>query len=162
MKTKTPIDPQIVDAMVGELGIRDLGEAKIREIVKLVNTIEQASGEKFIRMEMGVPGLEPAEVGTRAEIDLTDVLARGLYLFGTSGSEIRDMQAVLPRDSLEGPVDLVARYRDVSPLCGALLELVFDEAFDQRRVDLRYRCGSLRARGHLFIDPSEKRRGARP
>jgi hypothetical protein len=36
-------------------------------------------------------------VGTRAEIDLTDVLARGLYLFGTSGSEIRDMQAVLAR-----------------------------------------------------------------
>ena len=75
MKTKTPIDPQIVDAMVGELGIRDLGEAKIREIVKLVNTIEQASGEKFIRMEMGVPGLEPAEVGTRAEID---ALGRGV------------------------------------------------------------------------------------
>ena len=36
-------------------------------------------------------------VGTRAVIDLTDVLARGLYLFGTSGSEIRDMQAVLTR-----------------------------------------------------------------
>jgi D-arabinose 1-dehydrogenase-like Zn-dependent alcohol dehydrogenase len=36
-------------------------------------------------------------VGTRAAIDLTDILARGLYLFGTSGSEIRDMQAVLAR-----------------------------------------------------------------
>jgi L-sorbose 1-phosphate reductase len=36
-------------------------------------------------------------VGTRAQLDLGDLLARGLYLFGTSGSEIRDMQAVLGR-----------------------------------------------------------------
>jgi hypothetical protein len=36
-------------------------------------------------------------VGTRAPLDLGDVIARGLYLFGTSGSEIRDMQAVLGR-----------------------------------------------------------------
>ena len=36
-------------------------------------------------------------VGTRAHLDLADVLGRGLYLFGTSGSEIRDMQAVLAR-----------------------------------------------------------------
>jgi threonine dehydrogenase-like Zn-dependent dehydrogenase len=36
-------------------------------------------------------------VGTRAMLDLGDLLARGLYLFGTSGSEIRDMQAVLGR-----------------------------------------------------------------
>ena len=52
MKAKTPISREIVDAMVGELGIRNLGEAKIREIVKLVNTIEEASGESYIRMEM--------------------------------------------------------------------------------------------------------------
>ncbi len=58
-----------MDSKVSELGICDLGIAKIREIVKLVNTIEQASGEKFIRMEMGVPGLEPASVGTEAEIE---------------------------------------------------------------------------------------------
>ena len=36
-------------------------------------------------------------VGTRAELDLDAILDRGLYLFGTSGSEIRDMRAVLGR-----------------------------------------------------------------
>ena len=34
-----------------------------------MNGIEEATGEKFIRMEMGVPGLEPASVGTEAEIE---------------------------------------------------------------------------------------------
>jgi aspartate/methionine/tyrosine aminotransferase len=75
MKNQTPINPDIVDSMVNELGIADLGQAKIREIVKLVNTIEEASGEQYIRMEMGVPGLEPAGVGTEAEIE---ALKRGV------------------------------------------------------------------------------------
>ncbi len=69
MNKPTPIDRNIVDSRVNELGICNLGQAKIREIVKLVNGIEQASGEKFIRMEMGVPGLEPAGLGTEAEIE---------------------------------------------------------------------------------------------
>ncbi len=69
MNNKTPIDRNIVDSNINELGIPELGQAKIREIVKLVNGIEEASGDKFIRMEMGVPGLEPASVGTEAEIE---------------------------------------------------------------------------------------------
>lgn len=35
--------------------------------------------------------------GTRAAIDLDAVLAKGIYLFGTSGSQIPDMQAVLAK-----------------------------------------------------------------
>ncbi len=75
MNDKTLIDSNIVDSRNNELGICDLGKAKIREIVKLVNGIEEVSGEKFIRMEMGVPGLEPASVGTEAEIE---ALKRGV------------------------------------------------------------------------------------
>ncbi len=36
-------------------------------------------------------------VGTKAKLDLNAIVGRGLYLFGTSGSEIRDMRAVLAR-----------------------------------------------------------------
>ena len=68
MSRETPIDYHVVTSKINELGICDLGEAKIREIVKVVNEIESATGEKYIRMEMGVPGLEPASVGTEAEI----------------------------------------------------------------------------------------------
>ncbi len=75
MEKQTPIDRNLVDEKIHELGLRSLGEAKIREIVKLVNGIEEESGENFIRMEMGVPGLEPVSVGTQAEID---ALERGV------------------------------------------------------------------------------------
>ncbi len=68
MKKNAVVNPDVVDSKIRELGISNLGEAKIREVVKLVNGIQEVSGEKFIRMEMGVPGLEPAAVGTEAEI----------------------------------------------------------------------------------------------
>jgi aspartate/methionine/tyrosine aminotransferase len=59
---------EIVDQAICELGIPDLGQATIREIVALVNKLEAATGVRYIRMEMGVPGLKPAGVGIDAEI----------------------------------------------------------------------------------------------
>ncbi len=65
---QTPVSKNIVKQILEENGIDDPGKASIREIVKVVNDIQNASGVKFIRMEMGVPGLEPAKIGVEAEI----------------------------------------------------------------------------------------------
>lgn len=65
----TPIPSEIVDAAISQSGIANIKKASIREVVKLINIIESNSGEKFIRMEMGVPGLPPVEIGTNAEIE---------------------------------------------------------------------------------------------
>ena len=64
----TPINSTIVKRKIDGSGIKNIGKASIRELVSLVNDIEQESGEKFIRMEMGVPGLMPPKIGTNAEI----------------------------------------------------------------------------------------------
>ncbi len=64
----TPINFDIVNKKIKESGLTNLGKASIREIVKLVNEIEQESNKKFIRMEMGVPGLKPPDIATNAEI----------------------------------------------------------------------------------------------
>ena len=66
---KTSFDKKVVDEKIKELRIADAGKASIREIVALVNLVEETTGQKYIRMEMGVPGLPPAEVGIEAEID---------------------------------------------------------------------------------------------
>jgi aspartate/methionine/tyrosine aminotransferase len=69
MKSNTPINPQIVDEKLKENRITNVGKSSIREIKKLVDDIEKATGEKFIRMEMGIPGLPAADVGINAEIE---------------------------------------------------------------------------------------------
>ncbi|WP_430809782.1 MULTISPECIES: aminotransferase class I/II-fold pyridoxal phosphate-dependent enzyme [unclassified Carboxylicivirga] len=65
----TPIDAGIVDRVLSKYQIEDLNQATIREVVSIVNDIEEESGEQFIRMEMGVPGLEPSHIATNAEIE---------------------------------------------------------------------------------------------
>jgi aspartate/methionine/tyrosine aminotransferase len=68
MNKNTPVDYEIVSNKINASGLASIGTASIREIVKLVNQIERATGVKFIRMEMGVPGLLPPSIGTDAEI----------------------------------------------------------------------------------------------
>lgn len=64
----TPIDCSVVKKHIKECGLEEIGKATIREVVKLVNNIEEETGEKYIRMEMGVPGFNSPQFGLEAEI----------------------------------------------------------------------------------------------
>jgi len=65
----TPVSTDIIRAKIKESGLDVVGKGSIREIVFLISEIEKASGVKFIRMEMGVPGLECSPIGINAEIE---------------------------------------------------------------------------------------------
>ncbi len=65
----TPINYEVVTEKIQESGLTSIGSATIREIKKLIDQIEKATGEKFIRMEMGIPGLPPAQIAIEAEIE---------------------------------------------------------------------------------------------
>ncbi|MEE4198080.1 MAG: pyridoxal phosphate-dependent aminotransferase [Bacteroidales bacterium] len=69
LKKNTPINEEVVKNKIEESGLGNIGSASIRELVRLVNGLERETGEKYIRMEMGVPGLEPAEAGIEGEIE---------------------------------------------------------------------------------------------
>ncbi|MEI7422638.1 MAG: pyridoxal phosphate-dependent aminotransferase [Prolixibacteraceae bacterium] len=68
MMSNTPIPPLVVEEKIAALEVEEIGHASIREIVQLVSSIEAATGIKYIRMEMGIPGLPPSQVGVEAEI----------------------------------------------------------------------------------------------
>lgn len=65
---ETPIDYNIVSQKIQESPIGSVGKASIRDIKKLIDQIEADTGEKYIRMEMGIPGLPPCPIGIEAEI----------------------------------------------------------------------------------------------
>jgi len=63
-----PLDAESVSRRIRELGVRDVGVASIREIKRMVDLIEADSGQAFVRMEMGIPGLPPMREGVEAQI----------------------------------------------------------------------------------------------
>lgn len=75
----TPINYDVVSRHIAESKIRNIGKASIREIKRLINGIENETGDKFVRMEMGVPGLPATEIGIQAEIDALNRGVAAIY-----------------------------------------------------------------------------------
>ncbi|NDV47153.1 pyridoxal phosphate-dependent aminotransferase [Paludibacter sp. 221] len=69
----------LVDGLFAEFGQSDINSLSIREVGKLVATIEQQSGVEFIHMEMGVPGLPASKIGTDAEKEALDKGLASIY-----------------------------------------------------------------------------------
>jgi len=70
-----PVDIKLFKKRLEESSINTLSTASIREIKKLADTLEKDTGERFIRMEMGIPGLPPVKEGVDAQIE---ALKRGV------------------------------------------------------------------------------------
>ena len=66
------IQKELVDRLFGEFGESDITRLSIREVGKLVGQIEQESGQEFIHMEMGVPGLPASSIAIAAEKEALD------------------------------------------------------------------------------------------
>ena len=64
----TPIQKEIVDGLIAQLGIQDFAKATIREVKQVAAMSEKESGVEFIKMEMGIPGLPAAQVGVDAQV----------------------------------------------------------------------------------------------
>lgn len=70
---------QLVDRVVDELKITDLEQATIGQVVLLASRLEELTGIPFIRMDQGVPGLEPCRIGTEAEKQALDTWIPAIY-----------------------------------------------------------------------------------
>ena len=75
----TPINHDILSQKIKESPIESVGRASIRDIKKLVDQIEAATGKKYIRMEMGIPGLPPTQIGVEAEKKALDSGVAAIY-----------------------------------------------------------------------------------
>nr|HML86661.1 aminotransferase class I/II-fold pyridoxal phosphate-dependent enzyme [Bacteroidales bacterium] len=76
---QTPINYEIVSQKIKESNLPSVGRATIREIKKLVDQIEQATGSRFVRMEMGIPGLPAAVQGVKAQIEALEHGVASIY-----------------------------------------------------------------------------------
>ena len=64
-----PINNKVLDESLAEVGVKDLSEASIREVVAVIQSVEKKVGEPFIRMDMGVPGVPTPDIGVVSEIE---------------------------------------------------------------------------------------------
>ncbi len=137
----TPVDYQTVKQKIEETGLPKVGRGTIREIVRLVNRIEEATGEKYIRMEMGVPGLEPVQIGIEAQID---ALKRGVsnrYAMIEGIPELKEEMSRFIKLFLNVDVNPEGCIPTVGSMMGSMATYLVANRSDRTR------------EGTLFIDP---------
>jgi aspartate/methionine/tyrosine aminotransferase len=137
----TPIKAEIVNQVIDAFGIRPAGRCTIRELVKIVNDIEDKTGEEYIRMEMGVPGLDPTFVGTEAEMI---ALRRGVASKYPNIEGIRPLKEESARFTklfLDVDVEPVHCVPTVGSMMGGMAAFMVVNRSDQKRT------------GTLFLDP---------
>ncbi len=66
---KGPIDKTALAAVLEQMGISEISNATIRQSGEIARLLERELGIEFLHLEMGIPGLPPAQVGVEAECE---------------------------------------------------------------------------------------------
>lgn len=136
-----PLPGNIVESSKEATGVVSPGKASIREIVSLVNHIESKSGIKFVRMEMGVPGLPPPSVGVEAEIEALKNGVSALYPDITGLGILKRETSRFIKLFLNVDVDPMGCVPTVGSMLGSMLCFLVANRNDRTK------------EGTLFIDP---------
>lgn len=62
-----PIDREQFEEVIGKVGITNIKTATIRQICSLSQELEKVSGERFVHLELGNPGISAENIGIEAE-----------------------------------------------------------------------------------------------
>jgi len=136
-----PISPELLKTIASTISIPSPGSCSIREIVQLVDIIEEKTGIRFIRMEMGVPGLPAPAIGIEAEIA---ALKRGVASTypDISGIEpLKNETARFIKLFLDVEIDPEGCIPTVGSMMGAMVSFLVANRNDRTK------------EGTLFLDP---------
>ncbi len=141
-KTKdTPVDFDTVKSKIEESGLKNVGRASIREIVRLVNEIEKETGTKYVRMEMGVPGLLPPEIGINGEIEALKKGVAAKYPMIDGVAELKNEISLFVKNFLDISVKPQACLPTVGSMQGGFATFLMMSKLDESKDTT------------LFIDP---------
>ncbi len=139
--SNSPLDKSLVDENIKKLRIPDIGKASIREILALVNLVEEASGFKYVRMEMGVPGLPPAQVGVEAEKAALDRGVAAIYPMVDGIKPLKDEASRFIKNFLNVEISPTACIPTTGSMQGTYVAFMAAGHVDKKKDTL------------LFIDP---------
>ncbi len=138
---KTPVDAAVVEEVIRTSCLERVGRGSIREIVRTVNQLQERTGVRFIRMEMGVPGLDPAPPGVEAEIA---ALKRGVasrYPMIEGVKELKEEIARFAKLFMDIEVDPKGCLPTVGSMMGSMAAFMVANRTDPSK------------EGTLFLDP---------
>ncbi len=112
------IEERVVDTVLESLDVKNLGAATIRQCYNAALALERISGEKFVHLEFGVPGIEACAVGIEAQKRALDSGVASVYPSVTGSPEFRDNSARFVRAFIGTAVPADGIYPTVGSMQG--------------------------------------------
>jgi len=137
----TLADINLVKNLIAENGLENLGTASIREILKLVNQLESLTGIRYIRMEMGVPGLASSWIGIEAEIESLQRGVSSVYPDIEGISPLKEEASRFIKLFLDLDIDPKGCIPTVGSMMGSMISFLVANRNDKTK------------EGTLFLDP---------
>jgi aspartate/methionine/tyrosine aminotransferase len=136
-----PIAVDLIMTLAKKADIHSLDRASIREIVHLVNLIEEKTGVKFVRMEMGVPGLNTPSIAIEAEVAALRNCVASVYPDISGIESLKKETARFIKLFLNVDIDPQGCIPTVGSMMGAMVSFLVANRNDRSK------------EGTLFIDP---------
>ncbi len=132
---------ECVREMMDELRIADLSSATIRQVLSLAIGLESKTGVPFIRMDQGIPGLPPCEVGIAAEKRALDAGVASQYPMSDGLPELKQAASEFVKGYYDVDVSAVSCIPTTGSVAGSFSSFAV--------------CGYLSKERNkiLFIDP---------
>lgn len=139
--TQIPISKETIDKIAQSNKIANLGTASIREMRKMIQDVEAETGVRFVKMEMGIPGLPAAKVGVEAEIEALRNGVASLYpeIYGTK--DVKDQISLFAKNFLDIDVPTECCVPTVGSMQAGFASFLTLTRFDKKKTKV------------LFIDP---------
>lgn len=137
----TPINKQIAQKYIQKHTITDFGKASIRQLFRLVNDLEQETGETFIRFEMGIPGLKVSNIAIEAEKKALDNNCASVYPPIDGILKLKTEISRFVKNFLDTDVEAVNCIPTVGSIMAALLTFIVAGRRDEQKDTV------------LFLDP---------
>ncbi|MFR9652163.1 MAG: pyridoxal phosphate-dependent aminotransferase, partial [Rikenellaceae bacterium] len=132
---------EVVASTMEELKIGSLSSATIGQMLSLAATLEQRSGIPFIRMDQGIPGLPPCEIGLKAEKEALDRGVAALYPAAGGVPELKEQSARFVKAFLDVDIAPESCLPTVGSVTGSFGSFAITSQLDPQKDTI------------LFIDP---------
>ncbi len=114
--SKFPVGDNVLDGILRKLQIPDISSATIRQICAVAAELEKATGEKFIHLEIGNPGIPAEDIGIRCE---AEALKQGVANKYPDISGIPQLKKA-GKDFIKAFLDVDLEERGIIPTVGSM------------------------------------------
>ncbi len=133
--------PELVAQTMQELRIAELANATIRQVLSLAMALEKKTGVPFVRMDQGIPGLPPCQVGVEAEKRALDSGVASQYPLSDGLPELKSAASEFVKAFFDISIAPIACVPTTGAVAGSLTSFAVCAHLNKERNKI------------LFIDP---------